>query len=68
MPVFGVGEHEGVHYYVMQFIPGQALDEVLRELRRLRRGPAARPAEVDSAAAAATGPSPPRPPTWPGRS
>src|SRR5262249_43328230 len=37
VPVYGVGEHEGVHYYVMQFIPGQALDEVLREVRRLRR-------------------------------
>src|SRR5262249_33265212 len=37
VPVYGVGEHEGVHYYVMQFIPGQALDEVLHEVRRLRR-------------------------------
>ena len=37
MPVFGVGEHEGTPYYVMQFIRGQALDEVLGELRRLRR-------------------------------
>jgi serine/threonine protein kinase/WD40 repeat protein len=37
VPVHGVGEHEGVPYYVMQFIPGQALDQVLRELRRLRR-------------------------------
>jgi WD40 repeat protein len=32
-----VGEHEGTPYYVMQFIRGQALDEVLGELRRLRR-------------------------------
>src|SRR5262249_51133073 len=37
VPVFGVGEHEGTPYYVMQFIQGQALDEVLGELRRLRR-------------------------------
>ena len=37
VPVYGVGEHDGVHYYVMQFIPGQGLDEVLRELQRLRR-------------------------------
>src|SRR5262249_51681052 len=37
VPVFGVGEHEGTPYYVMQFIRGQALDEVLGELRRLRR-------------------------------
>jgi serine/threonine protein kinase len=37
VPVFGVGEHEGFHYYAMQFIQGQALDHVLHELRRLRR-------------------------------
>jgi serine/threonine protein kinase/WD40 repeat protein len=44
VPVYGVGGHEGIHYYVMQFIPGQALDEVLREVRRLRRhGPAGPP-------------------------
>ena len=36
VPVFGVGEHEGVHFYVMQFIPGLALDAVLDEVRRLR--------------------------------
>jgi serine/threonine-protein kinase len=46
VPVYGVGEQDGVHYYVMQFIPGQALDEVLREVRRLRhRDPAAGPPE-----------------------
>ena len=37
VPVFGVGHDEGVHYYAMQFIPGQPLDEVLKEVRRLRR-------------------------------
>ena len=26
VPVFGVGEHEGVHYFAMQFIRGQGLD------------------------------------------
>ena len=36
VPVFGVGEHEGMPYYVMQFIQGLGLDEVLRELQRLR--------------------------------
>ncbi len=36
VPVFGVGEQNGLHYYVMQFIQGQALDEVLRELRHMR--------------------------------
>ena len=36
VPVFGVGEQEGLHYYVMQFIHGQGLDEVIVELRHLR--------------------------------
>ncbi|HVS38495.1 MAG TPA: protein kinase, partial [Gemmataceae bacterium] len=39
VPVHGVGEQEGLHYYVMQFIQGQGLDQVLRELRRLRPAP-----------------------------
>ena len=46
MPVFGVGEHEGTPYYVMQYIRGQALDEVLGELRRLRRPGAEAEAEA----------------------
>ncbi len=40
VPVFGVGEHEGMPYYVMQFIQGLGLDEVLDELRRMQKGPA----------------------------
>lgn len=36
VPVFGVGEHEDVHYYAMQFIRGLGLDEVLNELRCVR--------------------------------
>jgi serine/threonine protein kinase/WD40 repeat protein len=36
VPVFGVGDHEGLPYYVMQFIQGLGLDEVLDELRFLR--------------------------------
>jgi serine/threonine-protein kinase len=43
VPVFGVGQEAGSHYYVMQFIPGMGLDAVLQELRRLRRGTAAGP-------------------------
>lgn len=38
VPVFGVGEHEGVYYYVMQFINGLGLDQVLDQVRRLRDG------------------------------
>jgi eukaryotic-like serine/threonine-protein kinase len=29
VPVFGVGESEGIRYYAMQFIHGQSLDGVL---------------------------------------
>jgi serine/threonine protein kinase len=38
VPVFGVGVEGSSHYYVMQYIQGQPLNEVLSELRRLRRG------------------------------
>jgi serine/threonine protein kinase/Flp pilus assembly protein TadD len=43
VPVFGVGEHEGIHYFVMQFIRGPALDWVLHELRGRRRAEAGDP-------------------------
>jgi Protein kinase domain len=36
VPVFDIGESRGIHYYAMQFIQGQGLDEVLQELRHLR--------------------------------
>src|SRR5271165_4151841 len=56
VPVFGVGEAEGVHYYVMQFIQGQGLNAVLKELKRLeaaQKGPAEttaeRPGDVSAA-------------------
>jgi WD40 repeat protein/serine/threonine protein kinase len=38
VPIFGVGCEGDRHYYVMQYIPGQPLDEVLREVDRMRRG------------------------------
>src|SRR5262249_10310994 len=31
VPVHGVGQQEGLHYYIMQFIQGQGLDQVLTE-------------------------------------
>ncbi len=34
--VFGVGEHEGQPYYVMQLIRGLGMDQVLDELRKLQ--------------------------------
>jgi serine/threonine protein kinase/WD40 repeat protein len=39
VPVFGVGRENDLHYYVMQFIQGLGLDEVLEELRRTRGRP-----------------------------
>jgi serine/threonine protein kinase/formylglycine-generating enzyme required for sulfatase activity/tetratricopeptide (TPR) repeat protein len=36
VPVFGVGEHDDLPYYVMQFIQGVGLDQVLEELQRLQ--------------------------------
>jgi WD40 repeat protein/serine/threonine protein kinase len=35
VPVFGVGEQDGMPYYVMQFIQGLGLDEVLDQVKRL---------------------------------
>jgi eukaryotic-like serine/threonine-protein kinase len=36
VPVFGVGQHDGMHYYVMQFIEGQGLDVIVEKLKQLR--------------------------------
>src|SRR5262249_57829135 len=38
VPVFGVGERHRTLYYVMQYIDGVGLDQVIRDVRRLRRG------------------------------
>jgi len=40
VPVFGVGDEDGLQYYVMQFIQGLGLDAVLEELKRLQAGSA----------------------------
>jgi serine/threonine protein kinase/WD40 repeat protein len=37
VPVFEVGQDGGACYYAMQFIQGQSLDQIIEELRRLRR-------------------------------
>jgi WD40 repeat protein/serine/threonine protein kinase len=44
VPVFGVGEAGGVHFYAMQFIRGEGLDAVLADVRRMRRQPDETPA------------------------
>src|SRR5262245_58655093 len=37
VPVFGVGEADGVSFYAMQFIRGESMDKVLHDVRRLRQ-------------------------------
>ncbi len=34
VPVYGVGEDQGVHYIVMQYVAGQGLDQIIGELSR----------------------------------
>src|SRR5207244_4952748 len=38
VPVFGVGEHDGLPYYAMQFIQGMGLNAVIKELSQLGHG------------------------------
>jgi WD40 repeat protein/serine/threonine protein kinase len=38
VPIFTVGSDRGVHYYAMQYIEGQTLAEVIRELREEKQG------------------------------
>jgi serine/threonine protein kinase/formylglycine-generating enzyme required for sulfatase activity len=47
VPVFGVGEENGVHFYAMQFIPGRNLDSVIGSMGLLGGKPSV--AEVESA-------------------
>jgi eukaryotic-like serine/threonine-protein kinase len=53
VPVFGVGEQEGVSYYVMQFIQGLGLDDVLKELVQQRSGVASGPMPTENGEAPA---------------
>ena len=47
VPVFEVGQDDGLHFYTMQFIQGQNLDVVLDELRRLKRRQRHWPADAE---------------------
>ena len=47
--VFDFGEHEGILYYAMQYISGQGLDRVLRDVRRLREQAPVGPVEPGDA-------------------
>ncbi len=48
VPVFGVGEVDGRHFYAMQFIDGHPLDAVIDEVRRLKDRSAVRIARAVS--------------------
>jgi serine/threonine protein kinase len=60
VPVFGVGESDGVHYYAMQFIQGQGLDVIIEELSRQRKASTNGKAAVDGAREEAKPPRPAR--------
>jgi serine/threonine protein kinase/tetratricopeptide (TPR) repeat protein len=51
VPVFGFGEADGSPYYVMQFIQGLPLDEVIQEVSRLERQPTGEPTRPAAAVA-----------------
>jgi serine/threonine protein kinase len=46
VPVYSVGERDGLHFYTMQFIRGISLDKVLKEVRRLKERPPDDPGDV----------------------
>jgi serine/threonine protein kinase len=58
VPVYATGEHDGVHFYAMELIPGPSLDQVINQLRRQTAGASgtAEASESPSPALAATGP------------
>ncbi len=49
VPVFGVGEDEGCHYFAMQFIRGQTLEAILDEVRRFHEKESRRDERAPSA-------------------
>jgi serine/threonine protein kinase/tetratricopeptide (TPR) repeat protein/WD40 repeat protein len=57
VPVYGVGEHQGVHYYAMQYIAGEGLDRVLHDVRALRQQAPDGPAEALPSAGTVCAPS-----------
>ena len=50
VPVFGVGEQDGICFFAMQYIEGRSLDEVVRELCRLRKSTASITEPLDAIA------------------
>jgi len=58
VPVYAIGCERGVHYFAMQFIEGQALDGVLREMRERETTPPGLEAGAKRASDARGGPIP----------
>ena len=56
VPVFGVGDADGVPYYAMEFVEGETLDAVLNDVREISPGSSSTTAETpwDPRSAAAT--------------
>jgi serine/threonine protein kinase len=52
VPVYAVGYERGIHYYAMQFIEGQSLATMIRELRQMESFRQPTPASKESRAAA----------------
>jgi serine/threonine protein kinase len=57
VPVYFVGCERGVHYYAMQFIDGQSLEEVLLEMRRADRDDRVHSAAAEPESGRETGPA-----------
>ena len=55
VPVFGVGEQAGRYFYVMQFIDGRGLDELLKDQERRRAAEGGAPVGCDYREAARIG-------------
>lgn len=51
VPIYGIGTEAGYSYFVMQFIEGMGLDQVLAELRTIRQKPGSVP-DIDRPASA----------------
>jgi serine/threonine protein kinase len=50
VPVYGVGSERGVHYFVMQFVDGRTLADVIVELRERNSARASAPKTLDGEA------------------
>jgi len=38
VPVYGLGSHEGVHYFAMHFVDGESIEKILPEVKRISSG------------------------------